>query len=100
VSNRSPGSNPGFSAKNPGNVAFPGFFVCCFFCGEKAVNALTKFSWIQANPSPKRPMKNQRPSSVNPQARQGHHHSSCAKNPQNDKPHAFISFHRGEVLSE
>ena len=45
-------------------------------------------------------MKKQRPSSVNPQARQGHHHSSCAKNPQNDKPHAFISFHRGEVLSE
>ena len=45
-------------------------------------------------------MKKQRPSSVNPQARQGHHHSSCAKNPQNDKPHAFISFHRGKVLSE
>jgi len=45
-------------------------------------------------------MKNRHPSSVNPQARQGHHHSSCAKNPQNDKPHAFISFHRSEVLSE
>ena len=27
MSNRSPGSNPGFSAKNPGNVAFQGFFV-------------------------------------------------------------------------
>jgi len=64
------------------------------------VNALTKSRWIQTNPSPKIPVKNQRSSSVNPQARQCHHHSSCAKNPQNDKSHAFISFHRGEVLSE
>ena len=61
MSNRSPGSNPGFSAKNPGNVAFPGFFVCGFLCGEKAVNALTKSRWIQTNPSPKIPVKNQRP---------------------------------------
>ena len=61
MSNRSPGSNPGFSAKNPGNVAFPGFFVCGFLCSEKAVNALTKSRWIQTNPSTKIPVKNQRP---------------------------------------
>lgn len=61
MSNRSPGSNPGFSAKNPGNIAFPGFFVYEFLCSEKAVNALTKSRWIQTNPSPKIPVKNQRP---------------------------------------